>query len=152
FTIRQSGHPGEVLMPELPEVETMVRGIRPHVEGRRITKVLACPSPCRPISVLPVLAEAAKRMQGATVRQVRRVAKRVVFDLSTGESCVIEPRMTGLMLLADPPDREHLRMEWRFAPGREFDSVWFWDRRGLGTVRLYTAQELAEKLGPGLLG
>lgn len=139
-------------MPELPEVETMVRGIRPHVEGRRIAKVLACPTPCKPISVVPGFAEAAKRMQGATVRRVRRVAKRVVFDLSTDESCVVEPRMTGLMLLADPPDQEHLRIEWRFVSGGEYDSVWFWDRRGLGTVRLYTNQEFADKLGPRLLG
>jgi formamidopyrimidine-DNA glycosylase len=55
-----------------------------------------------------------------------------VFDLSTGDVCVIEPRMTGLMLLADPPDREHLRIEWRFAAGREGRSS---TRSGSGTTR-----------------
>lgn len=91
-------------------------------------------------------------MQGATVRQVRRLAKRVVFDLSTGDSCVIEPRMTGLMLIADPPDREHLRIEWRLAGGGEYRSVWFWDRRGLGTVRLYSPGELAAMVGGKRIG
>jgi formamidopyrimidine-DNA glycosylase len=64
--------------------------------------------------------------------------------------------MTGLMLLADPPDREHLRLRWDFSDAGRHSSLWFWDRRGLGTVRLYTAdalRELAESrtLGPDAL-
>ena len=86
---------------------------------------------------------------------VRRVAKRVVIDLSSSDSFVIEPRMTGLMLIADPPDREHLRLEWRMAGGgrtRQTKSVWFWDRRGLGVVRLCDPEELARRLGGEALG
>jgi formamidopyrimidine-DNA glycosylase len=81
--------------------------------------------------------------------------------LDTGDACVIEPRMTGLMLLADPPDRQHLRLEWKFdaadsaiphSPFRIPHSLWFWDRRGLGTVRLYSPDEFAAKLGADVLG
>jgi formamidopyrimidine-DNA glycosylase len=56
------------------------------------------------------------------------------------------------MLLANPPDVEHLRIEWRLDGDREFNSIWFWDRRGLGTVRLYTRKELDKELGPHKLG
>ncbi len=55
--------------------------------------------------------------------------------LSDGPAIVIEPRMTGLILLADPPDQAHLRL------GLALDSgpvpwLWFWDRRGLGTIAM----------------
>jgi formamidopyrimidine-DNA glycosylase len=139
-------------LPELPEVETMVRGIRPFVEGRRIRQVSRCKTHCRPIGMSPAFATLSKRLAGQTVSAARRLGKRVVLDLSEGSSLVIEPRMTGLMLLADPPDIEHLRLEWQFEGHREFDSIWFWDRRGLGTVRLFGRAELEHELGPGKLG
>ena len=85
---------------------------------------------------------------------MRRIAKRVVLELETTEAFVIEPRMTGLMLLSDPPTREHLRFEWEFVaeqPGG-VDRLWFWDRRGLGTLRLYTADELHQRLSSPYLG
>lgn len=139
-------------MPELPEVETMVRGIRPYVVDRRITEVLRCPNKCRPISIVPSAGRLAKSLVGQTVVNVRRLGKRVVLDLSNKTNVVIEPRMTGLMLLANPPDVEHLRVEWRFDGQREFNSIWFWDRRGLGTIRLFKSGELEEEYGPRKLG
>ena len=139
-------------MPELPEVETMVRGIRPYVEGRKITVLKRCRCRCKPISITPSFPSLAKRVKQKTVLTVRRLAKRVVLDLSSGDSIVIEPRMTGMMLLSDPPDRDHLRLEWQFAGKRKFNSLWFWDRRGLGTLRLFSAEEMAEHLGPNRLG
>lgn len=93
-----------------------------------------------------------RRAVGATIEQVRRVAKRVVLELSTGDAFVIEPRMTGMMVLASPPDREHLRVEWMLEGDHEYSSLWFWDRRGLGTVRLYSGAQIVEALGPVRLG
>ncbi len=110
-------------MPELPEVETMVRGIRPHIEGRQILTVQACDCPCRPMLIEPELKTIQARVQGATVDRIRRRAKRVVMDLSTGDAFVIEPRMTGLMLLDEPPSVEHLRVEWTLSGSREFDRL-----------------------------
>lgn len=142
-------------MPELPEVETMVRGIRQHVVGRKIRRFRDCGCRCKPISVRPDLPELTGRLNGNTVSAVRRLGKRVVLDLQDGESLAIEPRMTGLMVLADPPDVEHLRLEWEFAGRGEYDRLWFWDRRGLGTVRLFGPGELetslADSLGPDAL-
>lgn len=151
-------------MPELPEVETMVRGIRPVAEGRVIETVRACPCACRPLTVSPSVALMARQVRGRTIVEVRRRAKRVVLRLDDGRAFVIEPRMTGLMLVADPPDPEHLRIEWRFEPlpsarrrgssdaASAGNAIWFWDRRGLGTVRLLDANEVQELLGEGRLG
>jgi formamidopyrimidine-DNA glycosylase len=142
-------------VPELPEVETMVRGVHPHIVGRRILQVVQCPCECRPITLSPGFDEFAKRMRGTHFTAARRLAKRAVLDLSTGDSIVIEPRMTGLLLLADPPDPGHLRLEWQLEGSGEYSKLWFWDRRGLGTVRLLRSDELAElgatKLGPDAL-
>lgn len=139
-------------MPELPEVETMVRGIRPHVEGRKIRAVRACDCPCRPMSIEPDLEAIHSRVNGAKIDRVRRRAKRVVIDLSTGDAFVIEPRMTGLMLLDEPPSVEHLRVEWTLSGGGEFDRLWYWDRRGLGTLRLLNPEQQEAVLGLSNLG
>ncbi len=138
-------------MPELPEVETMVRGIRAAVEGRRLTGFSRCPCRCRPIALRPPLKSIQTRCEGQILVAVRRRAKRIVLELSSGDAFVIEPRMTGLILLADPPDPEHLRFEWRLG-GKGPKSLWFWDRRGLGTVRLLSPTQQTEILGPDFLG
>lgn len=139
-------------MPELPEVETMVRGIRPHVEGREIEAVKRCGCRFRPISIRPRFGVLAKRLAGRTIETVGRLGKRVMLNVSGGSAVVIEPRMTGLMLLSDPPDRAHLRIEWRLAGSGEYRSLWFWDRRGLGTVRLFGPGELDRHFRPGTVG
>lgn len=139
-------------MPELPEVETMVRGIRPFVEGRRIVAVQKCPCRCRPITLKPRMARIKQKATGQTVVAVRRRAKRIVLELSSGEAFVIEPRMTGLMLVSDPPDLKHLRLEWQFADRREVNSLWFWDQRGLGTIRLSSPDEVRRLFSTADLG
>jgi formamidopyrimidine-DNA glycosylase len=139
-------------MPELPEVETMVRGIRPFVEGRTIKAVVRCPCPSKPISIRPRFQLLAKRLAGQRIDTVRRLGKRVVLGISDGSSVVIEPRMTGLMLLSNPPDSAHLRIEWKFAGRAKYNSVWFWDQRGLGVVRLFEPGELEQALSSEVLG
>lgn len=144
-------------MPELPEVETMVRGIRPFVEGRVLREVVACPCACRPITLDPTIKAIQRTVAGRTVSAVRRRAKRIVMELDSGAAFVIEPRMTGLMLLSDPPNTTHLRLEWRFAPAPGVteaagNSIWFWDQRGLGTVRLYNPEQLAMALSSDRIG
>ena len=139
-------------MPELPEVETMVRGVREHFVGGVLVGVQSCPCDCRPILLEPALDRINERVREQRVTCVERRAKRILIGLASGDLFVIEPRMTGLMLVEDPPDLEHLRIEWRLRQGRKSRSVWFWDRRGLGTVRLLTAEQAATHLGPSRLG
>lgn len=150
----------------------MVRGIRPSVEGRTIRAVRRCRCSRKPILIEPSMRSISRRSTGRRIVAVRRIAKRIVLELDSSDAFVIEPRMTGLMLLSDPPSREHLRFEWELDPvawvsnpcvqpstpddgetsTSGMDRFWFWDRRGLGTLRLYSAGELAERLGPPHLG
>lgn len=138
-------------MPELPEVETMVRGIRPHCEDRTILEVRHCDCPRKPITVSPDFTEFQQRIRQQKIQNVERLAKRIVIVLASTDRIVIEPRMTGLMLVADPPTETHRRMQWLLEPnGSKIDAFEFWDRRGLGTIRLLTEtefQELTERLG-----
>lgn len=146
-------------MPELPEVETMRRGIA-AVMGRRVTDVIRPRCKCRPIEVSPDWRQFRKRVTGRTISGLGRVGKRVVIRLDSGDAIVIEPRMTGLVLLADPPDREHLRWGLRLdlprndashAAPQEIELL-FWDRRGLGLVRLVSPAEFDRLYGPAKLG
>lgn len=130
----------------------MVRGIRDQVTGSRLIGFARCRCRCKPMLVQPTVSRISRRVRGQIVQQVYRVAKRIVFAFNDGQRLVIEPRMTGLMLLNDPPNTEHLRLEWKFENAGTRFSVWFWDRRGLGTARLYTSSEFQEQLGPRVLG
>lgn len=130
----------------------MVRGIRPHVAGREIEAVRRCRCSCKPLLIEPGVRSISRRVVGAVITIVHRIGKRVVLELSTGDSFVIEPRMTGLTLLSDPPDRGHLRFEWQLAGPGKYQSLWFWDRRGLGTIRLFTSDQISKELGPKRLG
>jgi formamidopyrimidine-DNA glycosylase len=137
-------------MPELPEVETMRRGAA-AVVGGRITAVARVPCPAKPITVRPRIDVFRRRVLGKAVVAVERLGKRVVLRLDSSDAIVIEPRMTGLVLLAHPPDREHLRFCVRFR-GVTPRALWYWDRRGLGSVRLFTAGQLDAALGAAVLG
>lgn len=130
----------------------MVRGIRAHVVGRTVREIAECPNDCRPLTIKPSLLAIRKRFVGRAIQAVRRIGKRIVLDTDDGWSLVIEPRMTGLVLLSDPPSVEHLRLRWDFLEAAEYDSFWFWDRRGLGVVTLHKTAELPVLLGSNKLG
>lgn len=124
------------VMPELPEVETMCRGIQPVV-GSRVVRVERPPCTRRPILLRPAFSHLARRLRGQRIAAVARLGKRVVLEMASGDRLMIEPRMTGLVLLADPPTTEHLRLRLVLAEG-PVSELWFWDRRGLGVVQLQT--------------
>lgn len=137
-------------MPELPEVETMCRGIA-AAAGGRLARIVAEDCPRRPITLAPSLRQVNERVAGQTLVAIERAGKRVVLRFGSDERLVIEPRMTGLVLVADPPSHEHLRLRFELddAPLRKF---WYWDRRGLGVVRLLNSRQYAAQLGPDSLG
>ncbi len=137
-------------MPELPEVETMCRGIS-GVCGCRIQAVRFPRSRLRPIVLRPSASLMARRLCGDTIVAVTRRGKRVVLVLGSGRRLVIEPRMTGQVLVADPPDQQHLRLVMELAGGR-WPRLYFWDWRGLGVVRLLSEEEFDGELGPHRLG
>ena len=137
-------------MPELPEVETMRRGIL-GIVGSRIENVERVACRRRPIAISPRIDQFRRRAVGRIVRDVGRVGKRVVVHLDSDDAIVLEPRMTGLVLVADPPTREHLRFRCTFS-GNGAGELLYWDRRGLGSVRLFSPKEFESAFGPDKLG
>lgn len=137
-------------MPELPEVETMRRGIA-EIAGRRVREITLLPCKLKPILLQPKLATFRSRAVGRRIASVDRVGKRIVLCLDDGARVVIEPRMSGLVLLGSPPDREHLRLALELA-GRPHRRLLFWSQRGLGTVQLLSAAEAAQRLGDPPIG
>jgi formamidopyrimidine-DNA glycosylase len=137
-------------MPELPEVETMRRGIL-AIRGGRIAAVerLACQK--RPIRLEPRTGAFRRRAVGQRIESIDRIGKRVVVRLSSEDAIVFEPRMTGLVLVSDAPTPDHLRFRLSLT-GCPISDVWYWDRRGLGSVRLFSPAELANAFGPHRVG
>ncbi|WP_374292609.1 bifunctional DNA-formamidopyrimidine glycosylase/DNA-(apurinic or apyrimidinic site) lyase [Paenirhodobacter enshiensis] len=83
-------------MPELPEVETVRRGLVPAMEGRRIAHVTLN----RPDLRWPLPENMAARLEGARVERLRRRSKYILADLDTGESLLIHLGMSGRMLVS----------------------------------------------------
>lgn len=146
-------------MPELPEVETMCRGLD-CVVGGRIIAVEFPRSRVRPLAITPAPATLGRRITDRTLAAVRRRGKRVVLELAGDDRSAdvlwlaIEPRMTGLMLVAEPPSSDHVRLVLELDHGRRDrpQRVLFWDRRGLGTITLYDRAGLEAACGAAKLG
>ena len=140
-------------MPELPEVETMRRGVA-CVAGSRIERVQLVRCKARPIHVAPSRPTFRRKVTGRIITEVGRIGKRVVLHLDNDNVVILEPRMTGLVLLTDPPTREHLRVCLTLK-GKRNRQLMYWDRRGLGSVHVLSPHELAvlreDKLGPDAL-
>lgn len=83
-------------MPELPEVETVRRGLLPAMEGRVIERARVN----RPDLRFPFPARMADRLTGARVLRLRRRSKYILGDLSTGETLLIHLGMSGRMLIS----------------------------------------------------
>lgn len=83
-------------MPELPEVETVRRGLIPAMEGRVIERALVN----RPDLRFPLPPRMAERLTGATVTALRRRSKYILADLSSGETLLIHLGMSGRMLVS----------------------------------------------------
>ncbi len=140
-------------MPELPEVETMRRGIL-AIEGAKVTAAEKVRCQRKPIAISPNMSTIRRRMVGKKVKQVGRIGKRVVIQMENEDRLLFEPRMTGLVLVADPPSQEHVRFRLEFSRGEK--EVLYWDRRGLGMIYLLNDQQYQqrfslENLGPDAL-
>ncbi|GGA99248.1 bifunctional DNA-formamidopyrimidine glycosylase/DNA-(apurinic or apyrimidinic site) lyase [Allosediminivita pacifica] len=86
-------------MPELPEVETVRRGLTPVMEGG----VIARAEVNRPNLRWPFPPRMAERLTGARVLQLRRRSKYILADLDRGETLLIHLGMSGRMLISGDP-------------------------------------------------
>lgn len=128
----------------------MRRGIL-AVVGATVVSARRLPCSKRPISIKPRIDHLHRRLSGKQISSVDRLGKRVVIRFDSDDRLVFEPRMTGLVLIAEPPTTEHLRFELQLRRN-PIRRIQFWDRRGLGTVRLFSARQYQEKLNDGTLG
>ena len=88
-------------MPELPEVETVRRGLAPLMEGQRIAQAELR----RPDLRWPLPERMAERLTDQQVLALRRRSKYILADLSGGETLLIHLGMSGRMLIAPAPER-----------------------------------------------
>ncbi|WP_375688086.1 bifunctional DNA-formamidopyrimidine glycosylase/DNA-(apurinic or apyrimidinic site) lyase [Pseudooceanicola sp. LIPI14-2-Ac024] len=86
-------------MPELPEVETVRRGLTPAMEGA----VIARATVNRPDLRWPFPDHMAERLTGQRVERLRRRSKYILADLSSGETLLIHLGMSGRMLVSGDP-------------------------------------------------
>lgn len=86
-------------MPELPEVETVRRGLSPAMEGA----VIARADVNRPDLRWPFPVDMAARLSGRRVERLRRRSKYILVDLDSGESLLIHLGMSGRMLVSGDP-------------------------------------------------
>ncbi len=147
-------------MPELPEVETVRRGLIPVMEGRLIEAVAVN----RPDLRWPFPERLAERLTGAQVGLLRRRSKYLLLDLSTAETLIVHLGMSGRLLVsgdavagfahAVPDHRRHDHVVLGMEGGAV---VTFNDARRFGMMDLAptaTVEEhwLLRALGPEPLG
>jgi len=118
-------------MPELPEVETVVRGLQPVLEGARLVHVEAR----RPDLRIPIPEDLSARLTGQHVRAVRRRAKYILVEMADGTLLIIHLGMSGRMYIdhGDPDLLTHDHVVWKTDRG---DTIRLNDARRFGLVTL----------------
>jgi formamidopyrimidine-DNA glycosylase len=147
-------------VPELPEVETVRRGLEPVMAGRRILAAEVR----RPDLRWPFPPRMAARLEGARVEALRRRSKYLLADLDTGETLIVHLGMSGRMLVSGigigafrhpmpaPQKHDHVVLDMEggarvtLNDARRFGAMDLWPTDGLGTHRLLAG------LGPEPLG
>jgi formamidopyrimidine-DNA glycosylase len=121
-------------VPELPEVETVVRDLRPLLVGRRIENVWVGRLALRK----PWTRGWSRRVRGRRVEAVRRRGKWIVLDLDDGASLVFHLGMSGWMSVRSPgdPTETHTHLILDFDGGKK--QLRFRDPRRFGSATLFS--------------
>jgi formamidopyrimidine-DNA glycosylase len=134
-------------MPELPEVETIRRGLAPHLAGRAIRRVVVRDRRLR----WPIPRGFERRLAGRTIRSVDRRGKYLLLNLDSGDRVILHLGMTGRITLVAPglPVRKHDHLDLelsgelvlRFNDARRFGAALVWPAA-------QRAHALLEHMGP----
>jgi formamidopyrimidine-DNA glycosylase len=100
-------------MPELPEVETVRRGLAPVMEGARFTKVEQRRANLR----FPFPADFARRLKGRTVERLERRAKYLMAWLDDGEVLAMHLGMSGRFVIDNGGGKSHSKVLGEFVQG-----------------------------------
>jgi len=138
-------------MPELPEVETVCRGLAKQLVGRRLVRVTAR----RPDLRAPLPEGFARRLEGERVLRIDRRAKYILVHLESGLVLLAHLGMSGRMVVANgAPPGPHDHVIFETDDGTE---IRFADHRRFGLMTLtsedeWPAHPLIKSLGPEPLG
>jgi len=135
-------------MPELPEVETVVRSLQKTIGGLTIERVTIR----KTASVHPSPRQFSRQLRGATVAAVTRRGKNILIRLSTGDTLWVHLKMTGHFdfLPADAPTTKHDHVIFHFR-GRD-ETLRFNDYRRFGRLRMYPTESIGKQRGLAELG
>ena len=136
-------------MPELPEVETVRRGLLPVMEGA----VIARAEVNRPDLRWPLPDRMADRLTGRTVMALRRRSKYILADLDSGETLLVHLGMSGRMLISGaqlgtfyhdhPAPQKHDHVVLNMANGAR---ITFNDARRFGAMDLIATERAHEHM------
>jgi formamidopyrimidine-DNA glycosylase len=124
-------------MPELPEVETICRGLQPHLAGRRILNVKVVERRLRCL----VDRKLGHSLEGKTILGVERIAKYILISLSADIVWMFHLGMSGKLIHVDPetPKQRHDHILVRLDSGQELR---YHDPRRFGLSLLVKATKL----------
>jgi formamidopyrimidine-DNA glycosylase len=131
-------------MPELPEVETIVRKLRPNLLDRKISEVEVLWSGTVD---RPNLIDFRRILIGNEITGMERRGKFIIFELSSGHTMLVHLRMSGKFSLrspgAGPGNHEHTRLRLRLDDGSWLDFI---NQRKFG--RFYLVEDSSEIVNP----
>ncbi len=131
-------------MPELPEVETVVRGLRGPLVGRTFTAVTVL----WPNAIKTPIPELQQRLPGQRIEAITRRAKYLQFHLSGGDTLFIHLKMSGDLLVEPETEPRHPHVRTIFSLDNAHE-LRFKDTRKFGRVYLVTdPTQVVSKLGP----
>ena len=132
-------------MPELPEVETVVRDLLPLITGRTIRTVRHGRKPLRK----PWLPRWNRLLTGTAVTGIRRRGKWIVIELSSSSRLVVHLGMTGQFTAtaAAEPVADHVHIRFELDDGSDLR---FRDPRRFGSVTFYPDETAVEDFFKGI--
>ncbi len=135
-------------MPELPEVETIVRGLRKTILGKKIKSLRIFPS--RVLHSTPAFLK--RNLLHQRIKEISRKGKNIIINLSSGDLLVIHLGMTGNLFYLNKPalmgKHDHIDLEFS-----DRTYLRYGDIRKFGKFKLIKAsqvvkEDVLKKLGP----
>ncbi|MGQ9800776.1 MAG: bifunctional DNA-formamidopyrimidine glycosylase/DNA-(apurinic or apyrimidinic site) lyase [Candidatus Saccharicenans sp.] len=135
-------------MPELPEVETVVGGLRSILLGKRVRQFVFLSSHLHRRQPTPALRP--EDYRGKRIREIQRRGKMIIFDFEGGCGLLIHLKMTGQLYLVDPeqPADKHTHARMTFAGFRL--ELRFRDIRKFGFVNCLREPDIWQKVNSEL--
>ena len=130
-------------MPELPEVETVRRGLIPRMVGHRIDRLIQRRKDLR----VPLPRQFATKVEGRTVQAIDRRAKYLLIRLDDGQTLIVHLGMSGRMTLHDAKSAAEHPFERHDHVVIELDDGWqvrFNDARRFGLMLLVPTETVAK--------